>query len=429
MQKVKGAWGAAPLVLELASGTAILNGEAVELPPREFKLLAKLATHVGEPVESAALVAAAWPDAPWTTPQDLYVLVSKLRRLIDGSNRFGGNIRNRRGFGYVLDLPAQEVVVVEGAAPTDDVVIDLRDEEPRDHPPDLEELAPTFQSDPLSPPLGITEASEPAINRPRRFKGRGAAIAALLAALLGLSWVAGYALSSQFASSTDPRVAAQPSPSPRESAPRDRVNKAPTQEKKRPKKHGQPHGRHTKRTSPGTSATVLVAQGPPTDSTDDAPPPPSTDPANVSAAAGSKEPKGPNDPDNDSGDSKNRDPAPPPLPPAPTRYLYHLVNEKTGDHFVTTDSNAASEYEARGYEGGAIARIYTYQEDNTKAITTNQGTAYVFIASAPKTEPQSQSLPLWYSTNNAGDFFYTTSESEAKQGGWTGSLIGYVRAL
>ena len=125
-----------------------------------------------------------------------------------------------------------------------------------------------------------------------------------------------------------------------------------------------------------------------------------------------------------------REQAPPPaLPPAPTRYLYHLVNPETGDHFVTTDSATAHEQEARGYEGGPIARVYTYREDNTRAITTNRGTAYIFTGSAPKTEPASQTIALWYSTNDAGDFFYTTSQSQAEQAGWTGSIIGYVRAL
>ena len=127
--------------------------------------------------------------------------------------------------------------------------------------------------------------------------------------------------------------------------------------------------------------------------------------------------------------SQDKKPPPAPLPPAPTRYLYHLVNEQTGDHFVTTDGNTASEYEAKGYEGGAIGRIYSYQEDGTRAITTDAGTAYVFISSSPKTEPASKAIGLWYSTNNDGDFFYTTSESEAKQAGWSGSLIGYVRSL
>jgi hypothetical protein len=127
-------------------------------------------------------------------------------------------------------------------------------------------------------------------------------------------------------------------------------------------------------------------------------------------------------------DSDSKKPLPS-LPPAPTRYLYHLVNEETGDHFATTDGGVASEYEAKGYQGGAVGRVYTASEDDTKAITTNYGTAYIFIASSPKTKPPSKSATLWYSTDNDGDFFYTTSKSEASQEGWSPTLIGYVRTL
>jgi hypothetical protein len=124
----------------------------------------------------------------------------------------------------------------------------------------------------------------------------------------------------------------------------------------------------------------------------------------------------------------SKKPPPPSYPPAPTRYLYHLVNQETGDHFATTEASTASEYQAMGYEGGAIARVYSYQEKDTKAISTNQGTAYIFTSSAAKTEPASQVVTLWYSTNGS-DFFYTTNEAEAKRSGWQGSAIGYARSL
>lgn len=133
------------------------------------------------------------------------------------------------------------------------------------------------------------------------------------------------------------------------------------------------------------------------------------------------------------GSSKpSRKPSPPPepaVPPAPTRFLYHLFNQRTGDHFVTTDGNVASEREAMGYQGGAVGRVYTSQESGTKAIPTNHGTAYIFVASSPETEPRSTTVRLWYSTNNAGDFFYTANEAEAKQSGWHASAVGYVRSL
>ena len=96
---------------------------------------------------------------------------------------------------------------------------------------------------------------------------------------------------------------------------------------------------------------------------------------------------------------------------------------------MTTDGNLTSQYQARGYEGGAIGRVYTSAVEGTRAISTNHGTAYIFINSAPKTEPASRAIPLWYSTNNAGDFFYSTNESEAKRAGWSASVVGYVRSL
>ena len=119
------------------------------------------------------------------------------------------------------------------------------------------------------------------------------------------------------------------------------------------------------------------------------------------------------------------------MPPGPTRYLYHLEHPETGDHFVTTDDNIVSTYQGRGYVGGAIGRIYTSAPEGvaTKATNTNRGTAYIFTSASPKTEPTSPTLPLYYSTNNDGDFFYTTSAGEARETGWEGVLIGYVRTL
>jgi hypothetical protein len=119
----------------------------------------------------------------------------------------------------------------------------------------------------------------------------------------------------------------------------------------------------------------------------------------------------------------------PALPAAPTRYLYHLFNAKSGDHFVTTAADVASTYQARGYQGGAIGRVYTSPEDGTKAIATNRGTAYIFTGARPRTNPASSTVPLFFARNDKGDFFYTTNEAEASQEGWSSSLIGYVRTL
>ncbi|MBA2312962.1 MAG: helix-turn-helix domain-containing protein [Actinobacteria bacterium] len=427
MQKLDAA-GPTPLVLEMASGTALVHGEAVELPLRELKLLAELAKHVGQPVETSALIAAAWPEAPWTTPQDLYVLVSKLRRLIDGTNRFGQNIRNRRGFGYLLDLPAGEVVVRAGAASEDDMVIDLRDEEAQ------EETPAGAQSVPLQPSSSATttplrEDAEPSTVATSQSRGLRVILAVALTALLvAVSWATGFTLSKRFSRPSEERAEiAQPPSSSEKSSAKAEEGETPNADKKGPARSRR-RAEQGSGKDPSSDPSIAFAAPPPTTALTDGSTPESSGsaPATIQDPADKTEPE-----DSDKGwrVPNTKDPAPPQLPPAPTRYLYHLVHAKTGDHLVTTDSNTASDHEAMGYQGGAIARIYTYQEDNTRGVTTNHGTAYVFISSAPKTAPASRTLPLWYSTDNDGDFFYTTIESEAKQSGWAGSLIGYVRSL
>ncbi len=388
MQRIDDAGRAGPLILELASGTARLHGEELELPPREFRLLAALAARVGQPVEPKALIEAVWPDEPWTSNNDLYVLVSKLRRLIDGPTKFGNHIRNRRGVGYLLDLEPDQLVVIDPDAvePTP-ITIDLTDQ-------------PTETSDPQEQPsvASPTELAEV----PRRRAFGALPILGLILFLLIASWGAGYMVSRRASErmtsggAVPERVEAQPDTPPE------------------PKRNGDRRKSREDRKGRGKqeSDQPAVIAGPGSSDT------PS---GTVSDGSGASQGSGKG--------SQDKKPPPAPLPPAPTRYLYHLVNAQTGDHFMTTDGNTASEYEAKGYEGGAIGRIYSYQEEGTRAITTDAGTAYVFISSSPKTEPASKAVGLWYSTNNDGDFFYTTSESEAKQAGWSGSLIGYVRSL
>jgi DNA-binding winged helix-turn-helix (wHTH) protein len=420
------------LVLEMATGTAIVHGEQIELPLKEFKLLAELAQRVGETVEASALIAAAWPEAPWTTAQDLYVLVSKLRRLIDGPNNFGQNIRNRRGFGYRLDLNADQVVVTQSAPVPGETVEHLgHPEEPADTPDISDYVSSEPRDDPVTAPVPLTgSAASPDLVTPCRGFRLGASVA-LAAALLGLSWAGGFFLSRHFSSPS--KSPAQPqvlAPSDRPSAkpgPRRSTNRESKESGKKPRNGGQ-----QKETVKGSSVSsvAFIAPGSGTESTKPTPGPSSADSTGPKRSKpGPTDTTEPTSPSEGPKKETRKDQAPPQLPPAPTRYLYHLVNQRTGDHFVTTDGNAASEYETKGYEGGAIGRTYTYQEDGTRAVTTDAGTAYVFISSAPKTEPASRTLALWYSTDDNGDFFYTTSESEAKQSGWTGSLIGYVRSL
>ena len=156
-------------------------------------------------------------------------------------------------------------------------------------------------------------------------------------------------------------------------------------------------------------------------------------PSAVAAAPPVHQPELQAPPVSGSGPAKNREPSQPrprpvALPPPPTRYLYHLYNSENGDHLVTTDGGVVTEHEARGYEGGAIGRVYVSQEKDTFAIPTNFGTAYVFAHASPKTDPGSSVVALWLAQKD-GDFFYTTSKAEASKDGWTVSASGYVRSL
>lgn len=394
--------GRAVLALVLVSGTARLHGEELELPLREFRLLAVLAQRVGSTVAPATLIEAVWPDAPWTAANDLYVLISKLRRLIDGPDKFGDNIRNRRGFGYVLDLNADEVFLDDGSstAPTDDAIRDVSDS------PVLEALVtPNRSSTEYRDDAPVEDASVAGGRSAQVERRRLSTLAALglASVIVAASWGGGFALSRRSAGepiTSDDRPVTSPTGDRSEGKQPDRKD-ATADRGQRTKHDG--NQRHK---GEGSTPLVLAASGSVG----------STDPSHedVGSAKGSR--KG------------SAEPAPA-LPSAPTRFLYHLVNADTGDHFVTTDASTASEYQAKGYEGGAIGRIYTSREEGTRAITTNGGNAYVFISADPETAPASQTVALWYSTNNAGDFFYTTTKAQAQADGWAASVIGYVRSL
>jgi DNA-binding winged helix-turn-helix (wHTH) protein len=403
MAKVIESGRAGQLTVELGSGTAVIDGERIQLPAKEFRLLALLASRPGEAVSAEALINEVWPEeSSWMTAKDLYWHIWQLRKLIGDDKRKAKVVGNRRGFGYLMSLAPSSVRVVQG--PSDEADLPIGEAE-------------TTPADAAEPETKINPVIEPTPSAevPRQRGSRGVRtplVAALLVALIALSWGAGFAISRWRSSRSAVSEQAQP---PADSQVQDqakiqrKVNEGDARNRpggeKRPTK-----GKRDRSRQPQApfAAAQPVAQG---ESAPDA------GDGQTSATTNSQR------------NAKQRDQkVQPSLPPAPTRYLYHLVNSKTGDHFVTTDADVVSSYQGRGYQGGAIARIYTSAEDNTKAITTNRGTAYIFQSSSPKTEPASSTLPLWYATNDKGDFFYTTSESEASADGWRSSLIGYVRS-
>lgn len=396
------------LVIELAARTAKIDGTRVELPPTEFALLAVLAARPGEVVSHKILAAEAFGEGAHIAPQDLHWRIWKLRDLIGDGGREHKLVENRRGQGYVLDLPPNAVQVVEGVAPGTAPVDDVIRLEEQPVPTDTgaatlaDEPAP---DSPVRPPIAAPDGTpdeDSGRTRPRPLAVL-VGVAITLGALAG-SWSAGYLISSRLASQEQATVppptdkattssVADPEPQTREHkrAERRKPNKAPKKSRKA--------------RSQDEPTAVAAAPAP-------APPPPSSQSGSGSEAPNTQPAK--------------KQKAPAPLPPPPTRFLYHLVNAENGDHFVTTDGNVASQYHARGYEGGAIGRVYTSAMKGTRAISTNQGTAYIFIEANPKTEPASRTVALWYSTNNGGDFFYTTSEAEAKQSGWSARVVGYI---
>lgn len=395
---------ASSLLVELAGQTATIDGTRIELPPTEFGLLALLAARPGEVVSHRELAAEAFGEGATMAPHDLHWRIWKLRDLVGDKERKHKLIENRRGHGYVLNLPTAAVEVLEGVAalrlPDDDFeTVSQEAPEP--------ETVTTESSETYVPETVAPQESPPGdrVLRPR------VVIAASLAAVLALSgsWLAGYALSS--------RDVTDPASAPQVVENGDASHNGSTKEK--PKEPRRDKDRRTKRAAGQKGSDGTVAQAPVIAAPGSAGGAPATNPGGADASEGTRQ-------------SSPKRPAPKPaLPAAPTRYLYHLKHPETGDHFVTTDDSIVSTYEGRGYVGGAIGRIYTSAPKDvaTKAISTNRGTAYIFSNSSARTEPSSSMLPLYYSTDNDGDFFYTTSADEAKATGWDGVLIGYVRSL
>jgi DNA-binding winged helix-turn-helix (wHTH) protein len=396
-----------------------LDGREVALPPNEFRLLLTLAEAPGEAASAAELIEAVWGPHSVMSSKDLYWIVWKLRGRIGDEHRPKKVVANRKGHGYLIDLSVADLVVV------DVVGTDLIAPVTQDPPPGADEHDPAGPEtlgegvgsfagslasedgtiSPASQVLGgasrVPTAEEDAATRRRLL---------LAACLVAVACAAGFTARSLV---TDPPAPpkqpgfAQAEPSPNASSSPDKRDRQREPQPASTRK--KPGGRSGRTPSRGGGAPAVAAPLPAT-----APP------------SGSSGPVGGGQP----GPKTNpaRKPAAPDLPPPPTRYLYHLYNPENGDHLVTTDGGVVTEHEAKGYEGGAIGRVYVAQEKDTFAIPTNFGTAYVFAHASPKTDPASPVVALWLAQKD-GDFFYTTRKSEASKDGWSASPSGYVRAL
>lgn len=382
------------LEVDLTTGTAAVDGGRIELPPKEFALLAHLAAHPGKAISRAELIEAVWPETPMMTDQDLYWYVNRLRKNIGDDKRETKVIANRRNFGYFLDLPHHHVKITGSASGVTALeVASTPEPEPKTDPIVREERpVPLVAVDEEPPP---TETPLPRSRSPRRalLLGRRtmAAIAVILAtALLAMAW-----------SATRDRTPAPDSPDDIVGAPEGSAGKGGTSDEAQTNSGARSR---TRKDRPGSTSGGQVIAAP-------------AGAAGTATSSGAATPGTPR---------TERTEATEQLPPPPTRFLYQLVNEETGDHFVTTDPAKSSEREAAGYVGGAVARVYMERQPGTKAISTNYGRAYIFIRAMPETSPRTETVPLWFVSDGAGDFFYVTSKADVPEQGWSAALAGYV---
>ncbi|MDQ3954136.1 MAG: winged helix-turn-helix domain-containing protein [Actinomycetota bacterium] len=419
-----------PLVIERASASVVVDGRRVALSPKLFSLLDELAAIAGSALDASELIAAVWRDEPGMTRDDLHALVWRLRGRLGDNGAEPRIVVTRKGLGYLIDTEAVDVQVVdrrrEIVSPTRAAVQqgDPSPETPaRRTDGAASELEPAGERGALDP--GAVVSLKPASDLksdPRELAARvpsdarpGGAIlvlgrslrwwtaAAIAVVALGAIGFAGGFLTRDDGPKTSGPL--ETAPKPPTSPPEVNRGKPSDGKSQQPPRSRRQRGRASDRNTP-----AVVAVAPPVSGGAPQPaPPPAT-----SAPRQEKPPA-------------KRQPVA--LPPPPTRYLYHLHNADNGDHFVTTDSGAVTQHEAKGYVGGAIGRVYVAPEKGTKAIALNYGSAFIFIGASPKTDPASVTVPLWYTANNAGDFFYTTSKAEASQEGWSASVVGYVRSL
>jgi DNA-binding winged helix-turn-helix (wHTH) protein len=384
---------AGSLVIELAARTAIVDGVRIELPPTEFALLAVLAARPGEIVSHKELAAAAFGEAaPVMAPHELHNRIYRVRKLLDDVEREHKMIENRRGQGYVLDMPPTAVEILEGVSPTAgrDYVVKL---EPLGDEPETPQVAPS-----IDVPTG----------RPRLRLGVVGLASLVAVAALGGSWAAGYAISR----SRDevPPSAAIPQPDPQAD------DETVGQRRPKPRRDSKKDARRTSRKGKARrtqgSGGLIVAQGGST-----------SYPATSSDTPDSPTAEAP--PDSKT-ETKKDQPAPPP-PPQPNAQLYHLHNPDSGDHIMTTSSSVANQKQAAGYASTPAGGVFTSQEKGTVAIALDSGTAYVYAS--PSTAPDEVRVTTLYRLTSGDDFFYTTSSSVANQAqaqGWARSTAGYV---
>jgi len=101
-----------PLVLDASTHEVRVNGELLDLTPREFEILRVLLAHTGRIVTKGALLRSVWGTAYQEENSYVYVHVSQLRRKLaaaDTTGTLGALIVTEPGVGYriaaTLDIP------------------------------------------------------------------------------------------------------------------------------------------------------------------------------------------------------------------------------------------------------------------------------------------------------------------------------------
>jgi DNA-binding response OmpR family regulator len=96
------------LVVDLAARRVTVDGDEVDLAPKEFELLAKLASEVGRAVTRERIIEEVWDENWWGSTKTLDVHIASLRRKL-GSPAW---ITTLRGVGYRMDDGARPIRVV-----------------------------------------------------------------------------------------------------------------------------------------------------------------------------------------------------------------------------------------------------------------------------------------------------------------------------
>ena len=97
-----------PLVLDASKHLVTVDGQPLELTPREFEILRVLLAHAGRVVTKGSLLRSVWGEAYRGEDSYVYVHVSQLRRKLakaDRTGQLGRMIVTEPGVGYRIALP------------------------------------------------------------------------------------------------------------------------------------------------------------------------------------------------------------------------------------------------------------------------------------------------------------------------------------